>query len=474
MADNPNDVNMDAAAAAAPYPIPVVGARRVYYRARRRLGGRRFIGPQQPNAVRYRPYLERRRIYSRYARNAYRRSLYSGRQSGRFGARSLIGTGLQKFGGMWGKKTGNFLGKVGDVFSKVIGLGAYSVQSNTLVDEMITGKQVPVMQSTDDSVVIRHREYICDVNSSINFNNMKFEVNPGLATTFPWLSTIAQNFEQYKWRGLIFQFKSTSANALNSVNTALGSVTMASEYNVNAPSFINKQQVLNNMWTTNAKPSESFIHPIECAPSLNPQTMFYVRTVPGVSAVIPPVQDLRLYDLCNLQVVTDGSQAAANVGELWASYEIELLKPQVGYGGIAGSAQSCHYQLVSASAAAPFGTSRINKGDFIGLNFESNFIFNMPVGCAGQYLMVITYLGDYTVCGVPAYNVVNGSLVNRWYAGTSNLGGLNTNGTTFTVCCIFTITDTYKQFKLGLSAGTFPDNIQYADLYLTQLNGNLL
>lgn len=388
--------------------------------------------------------------------------------------RSAVGTLAKGVGSIFGKSVGKYAGAAGDIFSKVLGLGAYSVKENVLVEEMVTGKQVPVMHSSDESVIIRHREYICDINSSTSFSSTKYEINPGLATTFPWLSSIASNFEQYKWRGLIFEFKSTSANALNSINTALGSVSIASEYNVNAPAFITKAQVLNNMWTCNAKPSESFIHPIECAPQLTASQIYYIRTSPGQTAIIPPVQDLRLYDMVNVQVVTDGSQAAANVGELWCSYEVELMKPQVSSGGQAFDAQSCHYQMVGASALAPFGTSRINKGDFIGLNFDTNFIFSMPVGCAGQYLLILSYIGDYTVCAHPAYNVTNGTLLNRWYGNTSNLGGQNTAGATFTLCCIFSIADTHKQFGIGLSAGTFPDNIQFADFYLTQLNGNLL
>jgi hypothetical protein len=39
---------------------------------------------------------------------------------------------------------------------------------------------------------------------------------------FPWLSNIAQNFESYKLRGLVFEFKSMSGDALTSTNTALG------------------------------------------------------------------------------------------------------------------------------------------------------------------------------------------------------------------------------------------------------------
>lgn len=123
--------------------------------------------------------------------------------------------------------------------------------------------------NSKNGVRIRHREFIQDVSSSTSFVNQLFSINAGLASTFPWLSQIAPNFEQYKFHGLIFEFRSTSANALNSTNTALGTVILGTDYNTAAAAFTSKQQMENNEWTCSTKPSLSVIHPIECAPSQN-------------------------------------------------------------------------------------------------------------------------------------------------------------------------------------------------------------
>lgn len=383
--------------------------------------------------------------------------------------RSFLGSVAQGVGSMFGSSIGGLAGVAGDAFSKILGLGAYSIKNNTLVEEMITGRQVPVMHSSDESVIIRHREYIGDISSTTAFTNNTYYVNPGLASTFPWLSSIACNFEQYKWRGLIFEFKSTSANALNSTNTALGSISIASEYNVNAQPFVNKAQVLNNMWTCTAKPSETFIHPIECAPQFTATNSLYVRT-----SVPSGTQDLRLYDLVNIQVVSDGSQATANVGELWASYEIELFKPQVGAGGLAYNSQGTHYRLSSASTSAFFGTSRTSKGDYIGLTFVGNNSIAFPKGCIGNFLINLSYSGSSASCGSPSFAFVNCASVAWFYGGTAAVvGNITATIDTYSFSFVINIPDATAAGSIALSGGTLPASITSADLTIQQLNGYL-
>lgn len=377
----------------------------------------------------------------------------------------LAGTVGSIFGG---PAVGNLASTVGNAFSKVLGLGAYSVKDNVLVEEMVTGKQVPVMHSSDESVIIRHREYICDVSSSTSFTNRVFEVNPGLSVTFPWLSTIAQNFEQYKWRGLIFEYKSTSANALNSTNTALGSVAIASEYNTNAQPFFSKSQVLNNMWTCNAKPSENFMHPIECAPQFGVTNLLYVRTMPS-----PSGQDKRLYDMVNVQLVTEGSQAVATVGELWATYEIELFKPQIGYGSMALGSRCAHYRLNNASNVAHFGTTRTSMGDYIGLSFLANEDVQFPIGIEGKYLVQVSWLGDSTACTKPAIIFANCSALNFWNNGTYSDTGVNATTTLYSVEIMIDIPDPTKQASFVFNLGTLPANCIAGDLLVVQINGNV-
>jgi len=55
-----------------------------------------------------------------------------------------------------------------------------------------------------------HKELLQDVLGSISYNGNSpdnvYEINPGLVSSFPWLGVIAQNFEQYKFNYLRWEY----------------------------------------------------------------------------------------------------------------------------------------------------------------------------------------------------------------------------------------------------------------------------
>lgn len=209
-------------------------------------------------------------------------------------------------------------------FKTVTGYGDYKVNSNSLTQD-----SVPSFNIGQRFTNVKHREYIRDVITSataLTFTVDKYSINPGDLKTFPWLSTIAAQYEEYKIKGLIFEFKSTSCDALNSVNTALGTVVMATQYNVLNPPFSAKQQMENYEFGSSCKPSQSLMHPIECAPHETPNPELFVRTPQSV--IIGA--DLRLYDHGAFYIATTGMQGTSvNVGELWVTYDVDLLKPKL-------------------------------------------------------------------------------------------------------------------------------------------------
>lgn len=193
---------------------------------------------------------------------------------------------------------------------------------------MFGGMTPPMIQNSMNGggIIVRHREYIGDLQSSIVFTNRNFPLNPGLTSTFPWLAQIANAFEQYRFRGLIFEFKSLSADALISAaqNIGQGTVIMATQYNALSPGFSSKIEMENYEFANSAKPSISFMHPVECAMYQTPNTPLYVR-----SGAIPAGADERLYDLGNFCVATQGLPSpSGTIGELWCTFEIEFFKPK--------------------------------------------------------------------------------------------------------------------------------------------------
>lgn len=369
---------------------------------------------------------------------------------------------LGSIGGQIGTVAGNFL-------SKIFGMGAYKLRKNSVYDD-ICNDQVPVMHSNSETVTFRHREYICDITSSTAFVSNSFSINPGLSATFPYLSAIAQNFQEYQFNGLVFEVKSTSANALNSTNTALGTVSMVAQYRADAPTLVNKQQLLNEMWAVDAKPSESFILPIECDPAENPLKIQYVRT-----GSLPTGQDIKLYDLAKVTVATVGSQAAAVVGELWATYEVVLRKPILS-SGLALAGDTAVYSCATGlDGTHPLGIVNTQITDSIGLTISGSNTITLPAAAQGYFLFLqlisngsgaAISFGNPTVAGGGATKVnINASS----YFG-SNGTGVGYGALAFVVYKPDpTITTT-----VTFANGTFPGSPAAGSVIVTQLDGDFV
>lgn len=365
---------------------------------------------------------------------------------------------LGSIGGQLGTVAGNFL-------SKIFGMGSYKLKKNNIYDDMCND-QVPVMHSNSETVVLRHREYITDISSSTAFTQSSYAINPGLDTTFPFLSAIAQNFQEYSFNGLVFEFKSTSANALNSTNTALGTVIMVASYRADAPSFVNKQQMLNEMWSVDCKPAESMVLPVECDPSENPFRVQYVR-----GTTVPTGQDPKLYDLAKLTIATVGSQAAAVVGELWATYEVVLRKPKLS-AGLDLFGDSALYALVTPANANPLGTNRVQISDAIGLSL-SNTVITFPVGAQGNFFVCLSYVNGTAVTPVfTTPTLSNASFIT--ISGNNYFGSNGTNAQYTSTWFYITLVNPTVTSTVTFAGMTIPTTPASSNLTVCQVNGTLV
>ncbi len=157
------------------------------------------------------------------------------------------------------------------IFKSVTGYGDYTVSNNS----MYGGDSVPKFRNaTNKSIRVSNREFIRDIVSSATPGKFeiayKADINPTQIAMFPWLSNIARCYDEWKLHGMLFEFKTTSVDALNSTNTALGKVIMATQYNPLNPDFLNAQQMENYEYSTVVKPSLSALHPLECKSSQTP------------------------------------------------------------------------------------------------------------------------------------------------------------------------------------------------------------
>lgn len=288
-----------------------------------------------------------------------------------------------------GKRVG---GWVGDMAQKAImaitGFGDYQVRSNSLVDKLGSGKGVPQFQKGRHCTQVCHREFVALVSSpGAAFTVTNYQLNPS-SNFFPWLSELALSFEQFAIRGAVVEFVSTSATAVASTNTALGSVIIATQYNVLAPAFATQQQMESYEYVTSCNPSQSMIHPIECDPSQNMIREFFVDQGFG--------GDPRLQVLGQTSVATVGQQAASVVGELWISYEIDLIRPKL-FSGVANLGLSTHIVAPNGSSLNVLATSPYNL-----LSAPANVGSDLPMSFAGNTITFPGFLSGFVLIVVNA------------------------------------------------------------------------
>lgn len=275
-------------------------------------------------------------------------------------AGGIIGTALGGLAGnpAAGGMIGSAVGHGAHALMKTVtGYGDYTVSKNSLV---YNRDAVPEFSGNARCTIVSHREFVGDVVGSTNFNINTYTINPANSALFPWLSGIAENYEEYVLQGLLFEFKTTCGNSVGSTNTALGTVVMATQYNSLAQPFINKQQMENYEFCQSIVPSDSALHAVECDPKLTAnQGLFYVQNSNASSLNADP----RMYNIGKFSIATIGMQAANTVGELWVTYKICLLKPRLG----ANIAGADHYNIDFDNAAPgnPFGnTSSLSTSSF--------------------------------------------------------------------------------------------------------------
>jgi len=214
---------------------------------------------------------------------------------------------------------------MGATISRVLGQGDYAVAAPGAPPPSGVNTGVPSFSPLTTGFRIQHREYIKDIKSSVDFSQSTFYINPGVKDTFPWLSQIAENFEEYKIHGMIVYLNSMSANAVSGTNTALGLWGVCTQYDPNDADFTSKQQAENYVGCQTAVPSQSLIHGIECKPGANVLSKYYLRDVSKTF----DSDDQKFYDMGKISVFSQGAQAVSTIGEMWISYDVEFTKPKL-------------------------------------------------------------------------------------------------------------------------------------------------
>lgn len=360
----------------------------------------------------------------------------------------------------------------------IAGKGDYVVHGNTLATHGQTIHQdfVPeFIKHGARGITVRHREYVGDVVSSSTpgaFKNTTYVLNPGIVDSFPWLSTIAQNFDQWHPNGIVYSFKSTSSSYSGGASQALGVVIIASDYDVTDAPYATKVEMENSEFCVSCKSDSSILHPIECA-----ENERQVRTL-KVRGISSPSDNLQWYDLCNVQVATQGCPVAnTNVGELWVAYDITFYKEQI-YGGLGGLGvyEAKFEGTTGISTTAYIGTNGVAQStNTIGITFNGTNTFTFPTAVStGSWLMLYTVLGASTAVVAPTITLTNATLSQKlWDVSTAiGTGGLTTTRLVNAICFDVNALSA-AQVTVVLSGGTLPTSATAATVSFVLINPSI-
>lgn len=336
---------------------------------------------------------------------------------------TLLGQALRALGGLGGGAIGGMMGNpvtganvgtsLGAAISKWLGSGDYTVQQNSIVTASMKGSNaIPMMHNLGQSVTIRHKEFLCTIKGSRNFTLQRFFLlQPGDTNTFPWLSGVANRFQQYRIKGMVFHYVPTSGYAVSGTDPALGAVMIQTSYRANDSDPTSKVEMMNEYWASENIPSDSFCHPVECSPKENPFQVHYVRTLP-----VPTGDSPLLYDIGKTYVATQGMpDDGKNVGDLWVTYEIELMKPQINSNVLSETLSGFAQATSGVAPGNPLGVSLLTSTGPLSFSILSRTI-TFPLGTLGRFLISVNWpasgsFSAFDSAGAPVYTNCEGTAI---------------------------------------------------------------
>jgi len=221
--------------------------------------------------------------------------------------------------------------------------------------------------------------YKCDV----------YAIQPGLRTSFEWLSTIAKNFEEYEFKRLEFEF-------MPSVPTVVGgNVYLAVDFDCHDDAPITAKQFV----TTSGSVEASIYRPVKLiVPRRNIKSLLkrhLVRTQNN------GITERLLYDIGNLMVATDHvGDTNSFMGKIYVNYEIHFFMPQTDTGSLSWGALT-NSNGTGSTAANMLGTpaSCVPTGSIDVIRVTDTTFTLSPLEIGAEYLVQCA-LGGTTMTGL--------------------------------------------------------------------------
>jgi hypothetical protein len=322
----------------------------------------------------------------------------------------------------------------------------------------------PFQTTTRNGTFIRHREFLSNVTGTTSFSiGNTYSINPGLAASFPWLSTQAAGWEQYRFKKLCYRYLTRTGS-----NTA-GSILMVPDYDAADVAPANEQEastysdiVEASCWVTSLC--------LELKTSSMDETLKrrFVRT-----GALAANLDIKTYDAGQVFICTNDGASSAPWGKLWVEYEIELFCPQLTTPSV--GLQSVLYHGFGSMTTSGSFTSSNSPNSNVVATLTSPIVSTIQV----QFLQAGTYLvtfwgrnnGGQITIGTLA--LTNCSTINNVWSGTTgNNLAPNISSTSATAQAIDARYVTASVGGTIVYPLTIVTSTMYYDIVLTDLQPN--
>jgi hypothetical protein len=172
----------------------------------------------------------------------------------------------------------------------------------------------PIIRHFGKMTSVTHHELITSVSGSSSFSSARYESNPGISTTFPWLYALAQKYEKYRFRRLELVYIPSKA-----VVTTPGTVYLSVDYDPDDAAPSSEAAISTYETLASGRPFDEVRVRVDLARVQNAKMK--VRSGPRAGSKL-------LYDPCSLLFGTVDMADGSAVGKLYVDYEIELISPQ--------------------------------------------------------------------------------------------------------------------------------------------------
>jgi hypothetical protein len=175
-----------------------------------------------------------------------------------------------------------------------------------------------VTEIANGGIRVRHRELVSSVRSSELFDVASIALNPGLQASFPWLATIAEGYEMYKFAKLAYHYITRASTSTP------GTLILAPEYDALEGLPADEITASSYAGATSDAPWKDFSMNLD-ARALHPGGVPKFVRLGNVADA-----DLKTYDAGQLICCsTDGPPLDTSIaGKLWVDYEVVFTVPQ--------------------------------------------------------------------------------------------------------------------------------------------------